>query len=71
MRDTLLNVGWRSCVLAMILAAGVLCLAMGYRAAFAAIGGAWPSSATLAVVALFAGFGAKWLCENRDALVEA
>lgn len=70
MRDFFLNIGWRSCVLAMITVTAIVCLAMGYRAAFAAISGAWPNSATLAAVSFAAGLGAKWLCENRDALVE-
>ena len=70
MRDSILNIGWRTCVLTMIAITGLLCLAMGYRAAFAAVTGAWPNSATLAVVSIAAGLGAKWLCENRDALVE-
>jgi hypothetical protein len=55
----------------MILCAGLLCLTLSYRAAFALISGAWPISATLGVVSLVAGLGVKWLCENRDVLVEA
>ena len=71
MRDSLLRAGWRSCVLAMIFVAGMLCLSLSYRAAFDLISGAWPSSATLAAVSLVAGLGVKWLCENRNDLVEA
>ncbi len=71
MRDSLLRAAWRTCVLAMILVAGLLCLALSYRAAFALLGGALPSSATLAAVSLMAGVGVKWLCENRNDLVEA
>ena len=71
MRDSLLRLGWRSCVLAMILCAGLLCLTLSYRAAFALISGAWPISVTFATVSLVAGLGVKWLCENRDVLVEA
>jgi hypothetical protein len=58
-------------VLAMILCAGLLCLTLSYRAAFALISGAWPISATFATVSLVAGLGVKWLCDNRDVLVEA
>jgi hypothetical protein len=71
MRDTLLSAAWRSCVLGMILVAGLLCLTLSYRAAFALITGAWQACATLAIVSVLAAIGVRWLCENRSDLVEA
>ena len=55
----------------MILITGLLALATAYRALFALLTGAWPITLTLLCVATAAGIGAKWLCENRDELVEA
>lgn len=71
LRDALLKAGWRSCVLAMILVASLMCLSLSYRAAFDLIAGAWHDATALAVVSALAGVLVKWLCENRNELVEA
>jgi hypothetical protein len=55
----------------MIFVAGMLCMALSYRAAFDLITGALPSAATLAAISILAGVSVKWLCENRTDLVEA
>ena len=70
MRDTLLRECWRVVILSMIFALVMAGLSTIYRALFAAIGGSWPSALGMVCVALIAGVGLKWLCENRNELVE-
>lgn len=70
MRDAFLREGWRVVILSLIFALAMGGLSMIYRALFAAIGGAWPSAGVMLVASLFAAFCLKWLCENRDELVE-
>lgn len=70
MRDALLREGWRIVILSLIFALAMAGLSMIYRALFAAIGGAWPSAGVMLGVSVAAAFCLKWLCENRDELVE-
>jgi hypothetical protein len=70
MRDLLLRAGWRWAVLAMILAASLLCLSLSYQAFFGLLDGRWPASATLAGTSVLSALGVKWLCQHRFELVE-
>ena len=71
MRDTLLREGWRVIVLSIIFTLAMIGLSMIYRALFAAIAGAWPSAAAMIAASALAAFWLKWLCENRNELVES
>lgn len=71
MRDTLLREAWRIVILSMIFALIMAGLSMIYRALFAALGGAWPSATGMLFASLLAGFFLKWLCDNRNELVES
>ncbi len=70
MRDTLLRECWRVVILSMIFALVMAGLSMIYRALFAALGGSWPSALGMISVTLIAALGLKWLCDNRNELVE-
>jgi hypothetical protein len=71
MRDTLLREGWRIVILSMIFALVMVGLSMIYTALFAAIGGAWQSAAGMVVMTCLAAVSLKWLCDNRNELVES
>lgn len=55
----------------MISALAIAGLSMVYRALFAAVGGAWPSAAGMIIASLGVAASLKWLCDNRDELVES
>ncbi len=58
-------------ILSMISALAIAGLSMVYRALFAAVGGAWPSAAGMIIASLGVAASLKWLCDNRDELVES
>jgi hypothetical protein len=70
MRDTLLREGWRMVILSLIFALAMAGLSMIYSALFAAIGGAWHSAAAMIGASVVAALWLRWLCENRNDLVE-
>lgn len=70
MREHLVRQGWLCSVLLMILGSTIVGLCLLYAALFALLGGAWDGSVARLGVAGLAAFAVKWLCVNRNDLVE-